>query len=106
MSAKQQVAVARRRSRAEWQAIIKRFERSGMTAVAFSRSQGISLHTLRNWRRKLRRSISGSSVGSSEFIEVTHPAVWRNLPDSAPLPLGRWTIDIIFPDGTTARMGG
>lgn len=104
MAAKHQVG--RRRSRSEWQAIVERFERSGMTAVAFSRSKGICLHTLRNWRRKLRRPSSSSSADSGEFIEVTKPGAWRDLPGSGPLHFGRWTIDVIFPDGTTTRMGG
>lgn len=107
MAAKQQQRmVARRRSKSEWRALVERFERSGVSASAFSRKVGVSARTLGFWRWKLRQPSSAGRSGPAEFIEVTHPTAWRRLPDSAPLPVGRWTIDVIFPDGTTTRMGG
>lgn len=102
MSAKQ--GVQRRRSESEWRAIVERCERSGMTTSAFCRKTGVRLKTLQFWRWKLHRSSSARPTGLSEFVEVRPPAVTSE--PVVPLPFGRWTIDIIFPDGTTARMGG
>jgi len=87
---------------------VERFERSGMAATTFCRRTGVSVKTLRFWRWKLRRSSSTKPTGLSEFIEMRPAAV---APAAAsepvvPLPFGRWTIDVIFPDGTMARMGG
>ena len=99
----------RRRSESEWRAIVERFERSGMTATAFCRKSKIRLNSLRFWRWKLRRSNSVDSTGLTEFVEM-RPAVPLARPsDIGPLPFShtfRRTIDVIFPDGTSARMGG
>ena len=100
MSAKQRAA--RRRSESEWRAIVGRFERSGMPATRFRRQSGVSVKALGFWRWKLRRSSPASPTGMAEFVDL-RPAP---APASVPLPFGRWTIDVIFPDGTTARMGG
>ena len=105
MAAKQRAL--RRRSESEWGSILARFERSGMTATAFCRRTGISVKTLRFWRWKLRRSSSAGRTRLSEFVEM-RPAVPAPAAASesvVPLPFG-WTIDVIFPDGTTTRMGG
>jgi transposase-like protein len=106
MAAKQRVA--RRRTESEWRGIVERFERNGMPATAFCRRIGVSPRTLQFWRWKLRQAKS-KSRGLSEFVEVKPAAVAPAgaAPGSVvPLPFGRWTIDVIFPDGTTARMGG
>ncbi len=105
MSAKKRVA--RRRSESEWRAIVERFERSGTTATAYCRRSGVSLNTLRFWRWKLRRSNPAGPTGLAEFVDLRPAAVPpAAASEPVPLPFGRWTIDIIFPDGTTARMGG
>ena len=106
MSAKQRAP--RRRSESEWRAIVDRFERSGMPAAVFCRHAGISLKTLRFWRWKLRRSSPAGPTGLAEFVDLRPAAALAPAAASAavPLPFGRWTIDVIFPDGTTARMGG
>lgn len=100
----------RRRSESEWRAIVERFERSGMTATRFCRDAGVSVKTLRFWRWKLRRSNSVDSTRLTEFVEMRPATVpLARLSDIGPLPFSstfRWTIDVIFPDGTSARMGG
>lgn len=109
MAAKQRAP--RRRSESEWRAIVERFERSGMPATLFCRRAGISQKTLRFWRWKLRRSNSAKSPGPAEFVEMRPSLVSLVRPsDVGPLPFNRqsfrWAIDVIFPDGTSARMGG
>ncbi len=42
-----------RRSQAEWQRILERFEASGLTQAAFCREQGLSLSTFGYWKRRL-----------------------------------------------------
>ena len=100
MTAKQRVP--RRRSESEWRAIVDRLGRSGMPLTTFCRQAGVSPKTLQFWRWKLRRLSPASPTGLSKFVDLRPAAA----PTSVPLPFGRWTIDIIFPDGTTARMGG
>lgn len=98
--------IAKRRSESEWRAIVERFERSGLAATPFCRKTGVPLNTLRHWCWKLRRANSAGPKGLSEFVEVRPAAVAPATGPVVPLPFGRWTIDVIFPDGTTARMGG
>lgn len=93
----------RRRSSAEWRVIIEQFERSGMTAPAFCAQRGCHVETLRHWRRKFRaRTTLG---GRPEFVEL-RPSPLRASPFTAQPLQGRWTFEITFPDGTTARLSG
>lgn len=99
---------APRRSKSEWQGILKQYETSGMTAAAYCRKAGLSLHTLRSWAKKLRRSSSARQAGFVEMRPTSVPLA--RVSEIGRLPFDRfgrrWTIDVIFPDGTTARMGG
>src|SRR5574341_1814099 len=101
---------ARRRSESEWRAIIEQFEKSGQPAGVFCRKAGIGQKTLSFWKWKLRRSSSAGSTGLAEFVEMRPaPVPLARRSDVGPLPFSqsfRWTIDVIFPDGTSARMGG
>ncbi len=48
--------MARRRSAAEWERLIREQERSGQTATAFARARGIRPDTLKWWRWRLGRT--------------------------------------------------
>jgi lambda repressor-like predicted transcriptional regulator len=80
-----------RRSESDWRAIIEQLDRSGKTREAFCRETGISPSTLALWQRRVR-------VASlpAQFIDVTPVA----------RPSAPWSIEIAFPDGTTARVRG
>jgi hypothetical protein len=47
-----------RRSRAQWQSLIKRRERYPLGIAAFCRAEGVSTASFYNWRRRLSRSVS------------------------------------------------
>jgi len=81
-----------KRSAADWQEILKQYERSGRSRAAFCRSQSISASTFDLWYRKLR-----SQKAPEEFVEVK-PAVGTSI--------GGWLVEIELPDGTLARMRG
>lgn len=80
-----------RRTETDWRAILDRFARSGRSQEAFCREAGLALTTFQAWSRKLREG-----VRAAEFIDVT----------PAPAPSAAWSIEISFPDGTTARLRG
>jgi transposase-like protein len=82
-----------RRSESEWQAILRRASGSGQSQASFCRGQEISPSTFQVWRRRLR-----SQIAAREFVDVT--------PAAAPAPSILWSIEIEFPDGTTARVRG
>jgi hypothetical protein len=93
---------ARRRSEAEWRVLVEQFDRSGQSRAKFSSAQGLHPETLRYWQRKVR----ARRAARSEFMELRpSPARASQAFLSSPLA-GRWTLDIAFPDGTTARLGG
>jgi transposase-like protein len=79
------------RTEAERQSILEDFERSGKTRQAFCKEAGIPASTLALWQRRAR-------VGSvpTQFVDLTPVA----------RPASPWSIDIAFPDGTTARVRG
>ena len=81
-----------KRSAADWQEIMKQYERSGRSRAAFCRSQSISPSTFDVWYRKLQ-----SKTVSRDFVEVK-PAVETSI--------GGWTVEIELPDGTLARLRG
>lgn len=80
-----------RRTESDWRAIMARFRRSGKTQEAFCREAGLASSTFQIWSRRLR-----ASSQAVEFVDVS--------PASIPQPA--WSIEITFPDGTTARLRG
>ena len=80
-----------RRTETDWRALLERFDRSGLSRLAFCKQAGIPTSTFQLWERKLRLDRV-----PAEFIEVA--------------PVARatthWSIEISFPDGTTARVRG
>ena len=56
-----------RRTRAQWQAIMSRFERSGQGRREFCEAEGLVLGTFSWWCRELGRSGPG---GSALFVEL------------------------------------
>ncbi len=84
-----------RRSPAEWEALLTRFEASGRGREDFCRSEGLGRSTFHKWHRKLRPQ-EFPQQPAKEFIEVT-PTTDRT---------GGWTVEIELPDGTVARVRG
>jgi transposase-like protein len=79
------------RSEAERRSILEEFERSGKTRQAFCKEAGLPASTLALWQRRAR-----AGAVPAHFVDVTPIA----------RPSSPWTIDITFPDGTTARVRG
>lgn len=82
-----------RRSREEWQELISRLNRSGLSEDAFCRRHGLNRKTLRIWRRRF---------GEEEppFVEVAMPPALEE-PDAARLASG--TFEIALPGGVSLR---
>jgi hypothetical protein len=80
-----------RRTESDWRALLARFAESGLSRTAFCKQSGIPASTFQLWERKLR-----AKCLSAEFVDVTPVAAVSV----------RWSIEIVFPDGTTARVRG
>jgi transposase-like protein len=83
-----------RRTRSEWQKIMRRFEKSGLTVAAFCGREEISASAFSDWRRKL--SVKG--VKKPSFVELTPSAP----PPRASLP-ARGEFELSLPGGVVLR---
>ena len=63
----------KRRSAAQWQALISAQERSGLNQEVFCEKEGVSAASLSNWRRRLRMKADHLPIEktpSPAFIEI------------------------------------
>lgn len=54
----------------EMQRLVARWERSGLTATAFARQCGMSVHTFAWWRHRLRTRAVPAAAAPTTFAEV------------------------------------
>jgi transposase-like protein len=80
----------KRRTEAEWSALVKRQRESGLSLRKFAEQHGVPVGSLQRWRRRL------ASSESSDFVEVS--------PAATPTP--NWQAEIVLPNGTTLRLRG
>lgn len=59
-----------RRTMGEWSRIVASYQTSGQSARHFSKDEGISEQSLRNWTRKLGRPRSIQALRDKEFVEI------------------------------------
>ena len=64
-----------RRSTAEWRALLKRLDQSGLSAAAFCRREGLCSASLYRWRRQLSESpaeqeVRDQDVESGAFVDL------------------------------------
>jgi hypothetical protein len=66
-----------RKSRGEWLAIIKAFERSGESHGEFCSARGLNIGSFRTWLYKLRTESAGSADITLLPVEVAMPVAPR-----------------------------
>ena len=75
-----------RRGRMEWGALIKEFEASSETQVAFCKRKGLVVGSFRGWRYRLQRE------AAPEFVQVTfdepRPTTIATLPNGVRIEFG------------------
>jgi transposase-like protein len=57
-----------RRSERERQAVMSRFERSGLGVEAFCQREGISAASFYRWRRMLGKALAGSAIARQDTV--------------------------------------
>jgi transposase len=78
-----------------WRQRLQRFERSGLSAVAFCAKEGVSAASFYAWRRRLRpRSDAHAAAATADAARLV--AV-RLLPTVA-------TVELVLPGGTVLRL--
>ena len=84
----------RRRTKAEWFEILRRFESSGLGPRAFCRREGLASSSFQRWRAEL-----AEPSPEPGFVELT--------PSSTPAPVaGGWTVELSLPNGVQLRLRG
>jgi hypothetical protein len=66
LAVRKDLAGTSRRTRSDWQALIREFERSGISRQRFCADASISVSTFDYWRRKLR----DEDTAAAGFIEL------------------------------------
>ena len=83
-----------RRTRAEWQTIMKRFKESGLTVAAFCEQEEMSASAFSDWKRKLSVKV----VRKPSFVELPPPPA---PPPAAPPAEGEFELSL--PGGVVLR---
>ncbi len=88
-----------RRSRTQWQRIMKEYETRGLSQPAFCAQEGLSQHLFCKWRKKLISGCRPALIDDSDksFIEV--PAV-----DHETQPILQWDVELAFANGMVMRL--
>jgi len=85
-----------RRTAAEWKQILDRFDRSGLSVLAFCRRESIVPTSFHRWRERLGKS-TPRATKAPEFIDV--------IPREVTFP-AFWSVEIELPDGKILRVRG
>ena len=93
-----------RRTAAQWQELIERFERTGQTRGRFCAAHGLALSTFDLWRRKLRATPAAVNEERPEalFVELTNPTQTQTPPTSA--GTGAWEVELDLGAGMVLRV--
>ena len=93
-----------RRTAAQWQKLIERFERSGQTRGKFCAAHGLALSTFDLWRRKLHAMPVAVAEERPEalFVELTHPAQRQTAPTSS--VTDGWEVELELGAGMVLRL--
>jgi hypothetical protein len=75
MNTSGEIAVQRRRSRAEADGLVSEFEQSGMGRKEFCAAHGLSVHTLDAWRKRIAQSGSQKKIVPVEIVENRRASV-------------------------------
>jgi hypothetical protein len=86
-----------RRSEAEWQEIISRWQKSGLKPRPFCRREQIQLSSFLRWQGKGHSTFAAPSA--NEFVQVVAPSA------SSPAS-SSWTLEISLPNGCQLRFQG
>jgi hypothetical protein len=82
-------------SPAHWQAILARFDASGITQEAFCRRESLAISTFNKWRKRLKRDPIETAAGP-RFVELGPP--------SGDTHVSGWDIELDLGDGRVLRL--
>jgi hypothetical protein len=99
------MAKQRRRSAAEWGALVREWQRSGWSAAGFAAARGLCVRTLLWWRSRLKRRGRDRQVASAQRALQLVPVRVEGEPQDAPgatEPSVAW--EVVAPTGHVLRV--
>ena len=95
----------RKRSVAEWGALVRAYARRTGTAPEFCQEHGVAVSTLDWWRRRLEKAPGPSGVRSKNRpIAAAQPVSFIELPVIAGAVQARWDIELDLGEGMVLRL--
>ena len=85
-----------RKTRSEWQQIIRAFKRSGVSHAAFCDSRGLNIKSFRGWLYRLRRASAPEATIELVPVGVATPVIEA----PAPLTIGVAGLEVSVAVGT------
>ncbi len=63
----------RQRTKQQWERIIRRYEKSGLSKEEFVSSKGLNMSSFKGWLRKIRQEKIDAKGTSGQFVEIVQP---------------------------------
>ena len=96
---------AARRSRAQWQSLIERGERSSLGIAAFCRAEGVSTASFYSWRKRLSQAPAHDSGSASNDTQAPEGRFLDlGALHGAGGAAGRWDIELALGEGVVLRL--
>ena len=96
-----------RRSRAQWQALLGRSARSGLSVAEFCRHEGVSTASFYTWRKRLRAAgavpTTAAPAGAVAFVDLGPLGVGGEAGAAAGFGAG-WEIELDLGAGAVLRL--
>lgn len=97
--------VPRKRSAAEWRALVHAYAKRKGTAPDFCREHGVAVSTLDWWRRRLEKTSATSGVRSKvRSVAAAHPLSFIELPATSSAARTPWDIELELGEGMVLRL--
>jgi hypothetical protein len=91
-----------RRSRAQWQSLIERAQRSSLSVTAFCASQGVSTARFYVWRKRLAaETLEQAAPAAGAFLDLGELA---GSPPAEGAPGGGWELELDLGAGLVLRL--
>jgi len=95
----------RKRSAAEWGALVRAYAKREGTAPEFCREHGVAVSTLDWWRRRLEKTSGSSDVRSkSHPVAAAQPMSFIELPTTSSAARTPWDIELELGEGMVLRL--
>ena len=95
---------SRRRSAAEWDALVRAYAKRTGTAPEFCREHGVAVSTLDWWRRRLEKTCSSGVRSKSRPVSAAQPMSFIELPATSSAARTPWDIELDLGEGMVLRL--